>query len=155
MLEPVSAPNDPVHHLDPERLRLAADSASTFLRSMANPDRLMLMCSLMQSERCVGDLESATGIRQPTLSQQLAVLREQGLVDTRRAGKFVYYRVTSDQATQLLTVLYSMFCGDRAAGAVSSSPQSSPPSSLPADARDGAFAGEATHTALGAPRADG
>ena len=62
---------DPV--LDIEALREAADTATDFLRTLANPDRLMLLCQLSNGERCVSDLENTTGIPQPTLSQRLPV----------------------------------------------------------------------------------
>ena len=114
MPPPSVAPSSTVTGPDPARLQATADEASAFLRSMANRDRLMLLCTMMQDEQCVGDLELATGIRQPTLSQQLSVLRSQGLVETRREGKFVHYRVASDRAVQLLELLYGLFCGPAA-----------------------------------------
>ena len=96
--------------MDPARLRERAGEAAAFLRTMANPDRLMLLCALLEGERCVGDLEAETGLRQPSLSQQLGVLRDQGLVAARRDGKFVHYSVASGHALQLLELLHSLFC---------------------------------------------
>ena len=72
----------------------------------------MLLCQLSQGEMSVGELEASLGIMQPTLSQQLGVLRE-GLVDTRREGKHIYYRVLSPQALAVLQVLYAQFCEKR------------------------------------------
>lgn len=80
------------------------------LKGLANPDRLLLLCQLAQGEHCVGDLSSATGVEQPTLSQQLTVLRHNGLVNTRREGKRVYYRIASDQAMEIMQVLYRLYC---------------------------------------------
>lgn len=77
---------------------------------LANPDRLLLMCQLSQGEMSVGELEEQLGIRQPTLSQQLGVLRENDLVATRRDGKNIFYSVASPQALAVMAVLYEQFC---------------------------------------------
>ena len=79
----------------------AATEAAALLKALANPDRLLLLCSLVEDECNVFGLETLTGIRQPTLSQQLGVLRDEGLVDTRRDGKFVFYRIASPPAASL------------------------------------------------------
>lgn len=96
--------------LDPAELQRMAEQATLFLRAVANRDRLLLLCQLVEGERSVGELEAATGVRQPSLSQQLAVLREEGLVATRRAGKFIHYSLASDEALQLLQLLHGLFC---------------------------------------------
>lgn len=88
----------------------AAAEAATLLKALANPDRLLLLCSLVEGECNVSGLETLTGIRQPTLSQQLGVLREEGLVDTRRDGKFIFYRIASPPALAVLQTLYEAFC---------------------------------------------
>jgi ArsR family transcriptional regulator len=98
--------------LDLGRLRESAAAAGQLLKALANPDRLLLLCQLSQGERNVGELEALLGIVQPTLSQQLAVLRREGLVDTRRDGKQVYYRISSPQALALINTLYQQFCGE-------------------------------------------
>lgn len=87
-----------------------ATQASQLLKALANPDRLILLCHLSQHEMCVSELETATGVKQPTLSQQLTVLRNENLVETRREGKQIYYRVKSEVVLQLLQVLYQQFC---------------------------------------------
>ncbi|MFM1856546.1 MAG: Biofilm growth-associated repressor [Pseudomonadota bacterium] len=94
-------------------LQVAASQAAALLRSLANPERLILMCALAEreGERCVSELAQSTGIHQPTLSQQLGVLRDEGLVTTRRAGKFVFYRVASVPALELLKLLHRLYCG--------------------------------------------
>ena len=97
--------------IDPARLRRAAGGASRLLKALSNPDRLLLLCHLAEGEQCVGDLEAATGIVQPTLSQQLGVLRQEGLVATRREGKNIHYRIDSPQAMAVMEVLYAQFCG--------------------------------------------
>jgi DNA-binding transcriptional ArsR family regulator len=96
--------------IDPERLRLAATRAVGMLKLLANEDRLLLLCLLSQGELCVSDLEAKLGIRQPTLSQQLGVLRGDGVVSTRRQGKNIYYRVSDPQALAILTTLYALYC---------------------------------------------
>lgn len=96
--------------LDIDQLRANADAAGQLLKTLANPDRLLLLCQLSQGEHNVGELEALLGIVQPTLSQQLAVLRREGLVDTRRDGKQVYYRISSAPALALINTLYQLFC---------------------------------------------
>lgn len=96
--------------LDLKRMRRAAAGATALLRTLGNEDRLLLMCQLSQGERSVGELESLLDIRQPTLSQQLSVLRAQGLVTTRRAGKQIFYTVGDARALALLQTLHDLFC---------------------------------------------
>ena len=88
----------------------AADDAARLLKTLSNPDRLMLLCRLSQGEASVGELEAELGILQPTLSQQLTVLREEALVETRREGKYIFYKVASPRALAVLKVLYDQFC---------------------------------------------
>ena len=97
-----------------ERLQREAVRAAALLRGLANPQRLALLCQMLEAERCVSELEEATGIRQPTLSQQLGVLRRQGFVKTRREGKRIHYRVGSPAAATVLEVLYSIYCAPKA-----------------------------------------
>jgi DNA-binding transcriptional ArsR family regulator len=82
------------------------------MKTLSNPDRLLLLCQLMQGEKRVGELEALVDIAQPTLSQQLAVLREEGLVDTRREGKSIHYSIRSGPALAVIRVLYQQFCGN-------------------------------------------
>ena len=99
--------------LDMQRMRINATVASAFLKALANPDRLLLLCQLSQGECCVSDLEARVGLRQPSLSQQLTVLRNEALVATRREGKLVYYRIASEDALAIMQVLYRKFCVDK------------------------------------------
>jgi len=96
--------------IDPERLRAAAGNAVAALKVLANEDRLLLLCQLSQGEMCVSELEETLGIRQPTLSQQLGVLRNEGVVNTRREGKNVYYTVAEPALLEILAVLYRIYC---------------------------------------------
>ncbi len=93
-------------------MRLAAGRACNLMKVLSNPDRLMILCQLSQGEKRVGELEALLGIVQPTLSQQLTVLREEQLVSTRRDGKNIYYSINSPQALALIQTLYEQFCSD-------------------------------------------
>jgi DNA-binding transcriptional ArsR family regulator len=104
------SPDSPI---DLVSLQSAAEQACALLKVLANPDRLLLMCQLSQEESSVGELEAQLGIHQPTLSQQLAVLRESGLVATRREGKSIIYSVASEQALAVMVMLYEQFCAKR------------------------------------------
>ncbi len=91
-------------------MRQAAGAATGLLKALANEDRLLLLCQMVEGEKCVSDFEKLLDIRQPTLSQQLGVLRNEGLVRTRRDGKRIYYSLASPQAMQLLETLYGLYC---------------------------------------------
>lgn len=96
--------------MEMQAMRLAATQASGLLKALANPDRLLLLCQLSQGEQCVSELQNLLGIVQPTLSQQLGVLREERLVSTRREGKQIFYSITSKEALAVMQVLYAEFC---------------------------------------------
>jgi DNA-binding transcriptional ArsR family regulator len=96
--------------LDLDHMQAAAADACRLMKVLSNPDRLLLLCQLAQGEHNVGELEAALGIVQPTLSQQLTVLREEALVSTRREGKNIYYRIHSPQAQAVIRTLYQQFC---------------------------------------------
>ncbi len=87
-----------------------ASEIATLLKTLAHPARLMLACKLAEGEYAVGELEGALDIHQPTLSQQLGVLREAGVVETRREAKQIFYRLTERRAAQLVDALYAIFC---------------------------------------------
>lgn len=96
--------------IDLPTMRETASRACALMRALSNPDRLLLLCQLAQGEHRVGELEQLLDIQQPTLSQQLAVLREEALVETRREGKQIYYRISSPAALAVLDILYAQFC---------------------------------------------
>lgn len=87
-----------------------AEAATNFLKSLANPNRLMIVCTLIEGERSVGELEAILGLRQPNLSQQLAALREGGMVEARREAKQVFYRLADPRAVALIATLNEIFC---------------------------------------------
>ena len=97
-------------NLNVEQMHRAAGEATAMLRVLANEDRLLLLCQLTQGETCVGELEASLGIRQPTLSQQLAILRSEEIVSTRREGKNIFYQISDEQAAALLSTLYGLYC---------------------------------------------
>jgi len=96
--------------LDLDKMKASAGNACRLMKVLSNPDRLMLLCQLTQGEKRVGELEEILGIVQPTLSQQLTVLREEELVATRRDGKNIYYQISSPQALAVMEVMYQQFC---------------------------------------------
>ncbi len=91
-------------------LRSAASEACTLLKTLANEDRLLILCELSQGTRNVGELEELLNIHQPTLSQQLTVLREENLVATERKGKYIYYSLASQEAIQVMETLFKLYC---------------------------------------------
>jgi ArsR family transcriptional regulator len=103
--------NEATPQLDIGVMRAHADNACRMMKTLANRDRLMLLCQLSQGEKRVGELEEATNIQQPTLSQQLAVLREENVVSTRRDGKHIYYKISSPIAMSVMELLYATYCG--------------------------------------------
>lgn len=93
-----------------QQMQIAAETASGTLRALAHPDRLLLLCQLSQGEKSVSELEELLDLHQPNLSQQLGVLRNEGLVNTRRDGKWIYYSVADPKVLQLLNTLYQLYC---------------------------------------------
>jgi DNA-binding transcriptional ArsR family regulator len=87
-----------------------ARKAAAFLKTLSNDTRLMILCLLSEREYSVTELEQRLSIRQPTLSQQLAVLREEGLVETRRDGKSIHYKLASSETEEVIALLYELFC---------------------------------------------
>jgi len=88
-----------------------AAEANSLLRAMANENRLMILCLLAEGERSVGEIEAMTGARQPTVSQQLARLRADGLVESRREGKAIYYSLLCKRTRRVLELLNDMMMG--------------------------------------------
>ena len=98
-----------------EMMRHARD-ASEFLKALAHEGRLVILCLLSERERSVTELESILDLRQPSVSQQLARLRADNLVQTRRDGKNIYYSLASEEARRTVAVVHDLFCkrGQRA-----------------------------------------
>ena len=97
--------------MDPKgQMRENAEKASNLLKALSNQDRLMILCNLSDGEKSVSELEKLLSIRQPSLSQQLARLRADGLVSTRREGKAVHYSLVSSEAGRVIDLLYDLYC---------------------------------------------
>lgn len=96
--------------IDVTQMQKSAAQASDLLRVLSNENRLLLLCQLSQGEKSVGELEALLNIRQPTLSQQLGLLRQKRLVTTRRLGKQIFYRVCDTKALKVLQTLYAVYC---------------------------------------------
>jgi len=96
--------------LDMTLMQAAAKEAASVLRTLANEDRLLLLCQISQGEKSVGELEELLDLHQPTLSQQLGVLRAEGLVETRRDGKRIFYSIADQKVLALLETMYALYC---------------------------------------------
>jgi DNA-binding transcriptional ArsR family regulator len=92
-----------------------AAEAATFLRTLANENRLMILCALAEGELSVGALADRLGITPPNASQHLFRLKSEGLVEARRDGQTVYYGIASPDVMTIIAELHRMFCGGRPA----------------------------------------
>jgi DNA-binding transcriptional ArsR family regulator len=95
-----------------EKLMKNAREASDFLKALSQESRLLVLCLLSEKERSVSELEAILSIRQSALSQQLARLRYDDLVTTRRDGKQIYYSIADDDVRRVISVVYDIFCQD-------------------------------------------
>lgn len=91
-------------------MKAKVDDASAFLKKLSNPDRLLVACALVEGERSVRELENALGIRQPGLSQQIAGLREAGLIAGRKEGKQMFYRLADPRVETFIYTMHALFC---------------------------------------------
>lgn len=94
-----------------ERLQDNARKASTLLKAMSNQHRLLILCQLVPGEKCVSDLEKVVGLSQSALSQHLARLRRDNLVNTRREAQTIFYSLAGDDASAVIETLYGLYCG--------------------------------------------
>lgn len=95
---------------NPEEMSRKAAEASSLLKCLASEHRLIMLCVLSEGELSVGELNKRVGMSQSSLSQHLAVLRERGLVATRRESQTIYYSLTDTPALDLIHVLHDRFC---------------------------------------------
>ena len=93
-----------------DQLMRKARKASNFLKALSHENRLLLLCLLAERERSVTELENILSLRQSAVSQQLARLRYDGMVDTRRDGKTIYYSLANDDVRRVISVVYDIFC---------------------------------------------
>jgi DNA-binding transcriptional ArsR family regulator len=96
-----------------EKFRQNAGRAAEFLKALAHENRLLLLCLLTERERSVTELENLLSLRQPAVSQQLARLRLDGLVSTRREGKVIYYRLNGSEIRGIVSAIHAVFCEDQ------------------------------------------
>lgn len=102
-----SSPADPM-----AQLHRHARDAATLLKAMGNEKRLFILCQLAGRGMSVGELLSRLDLSQPALSQHLALLREAGLVETRRAGQTIFYSLPAGPVRQLMQALHNIYCAD-------------------------------------------
>jgi DNA-binding transcriptional ArsR family regulator len=96
--------------IDPLAMAQGAERACEMLKVLANTDRLLILCQLSQGDKSVSEIALATNIMQPTLSQQLGVLRNAEVVTTRRDGKYIYYSIANPFSLAMMSLLYAEFC---------------------------------------------
>ena len=97
-------------NFDLSRFKASAAEAAKLLRALSNERRLMILCQLGDQELAVGQIQPLVGLSQSALSQHLAVLREQGVVTTRREGQTVFYRIADPAAVKVVATLAEIFC---------------------------------------------
>ncbi len=98
--------------MDPVKLAAAADEASEFLKSLASPVRLKILCLLGSRECSVGELADAMGVRQSVASQHLALLRKDDIVTSRRDGQTIWYSLADPRVMRIMEVMQALFCVD-------------------------------------------
>lgn len=100
----------PITRVDATTMRENAQQTTEFLKSLAHTARLVILCRLTEGPATVTQLEEMLGMRQASVSQQLARLRREGLVDAKRDGRAISYSLTDDRARKIVTMLYDLFC---------------------------------------------
>ena len=94
----------------PKEMLDSAREASTLLKALGHEHRLLLLCLLADGEKPVIELEKMLAMRQPAVSQQLARLRADDLVQTRRDGKTIYYSIAKEETRHIIRLLYKLYC---------------------------------------------
>ena len=96
--------------IDVDAMLSNAENAAKWLKAIANPYRLMILCLLLENEYSVTKLNETIPLSQSALSQHLAVLRDQDLVSTRKSSQVVYYSLKNEQVTEIISIMYKQFC---------------------------------------------
>ena len=99
--------------IDPRRMAVAAQQASDLMKTLGHKDRLMVLCHLSSGEKSVGELAALLEIPQSPLSQHLARMRKEKLVQTRRDAQTIYYSIASVEAEEFVRLMHSLYCGSR------------------------------------------
>ena len=107
------------------RLRHCAGEASALLKALSNENRLLIMCTLADAELSVSELQERVGMSQSSLSQQLAILRREGFVTTRRQAQTIYYSLAPSNALQVIELLRDLYCREGRAGRNAEQPAAS------------------------------
>lgn len=111
MIDPKATKDQLFTEQQMEKMREQAPRAAGLMNALGNESRLMILCALTQGERSVGDLNEVVPLSQSALSQQLARLRQQGLVATRRSSQTIFYSLASGPARQIIELLHGIYCG--------------------------------------------
>lgn len=93
-------------------LENAAGKISGLMKLLSSPNRLMILCQLVESERSVGELCQIVNMKPPAMSQQLSILRREGMLSSRREGQTIYYSISDENVLKLMTFLYETYCRD-------------------------------------------
>ena len=99
--------------MDLDKMQQSAKVATDLLKLLGHPDRLMVLCQLKAGEQSVGELSENLGIKQSPLSQHLARMRHEGVVESRRDGQTIYYSIHGDKVAQVVGLLYELYCEDK------------------------------------------
>ncbi len=94
-------------------MKKSAGRASTLMKALSSETRLMLLCQMNEGEKSVSELAQSLQLRPASVSQQLALLRKDGLVDTRRDGQTIFYSLCGDEAQSIIGTLYNLYCKDQ------------------------------------------
>ena len=100
----------PDESMDMDEMLANARNASIFLKALSHEARLVILCMLIEGEKSVGEIEDMLKLRQPAVSQQLARLRADDLVETRRDGKNIYYSLSRPEVREVIEALHRSFC---------------------------------------------
>ena len=99
-----------ISKLNVNEMRNNVERSAAFLKLLSNPTRLLVLCNLIESERCVGDLERDLDISQSALSQHLSKMRDEGIVKSEKQGQHVFYSISDSNVVDIINVLYKLFC---------------------------------------------
>ena len=98
--------------MDLDKMQQSAKAATDLLKLLGHPDRLMVLCQLKAGEQSVGELSKNLGIKQSPLSQHLARMRHEGVVESRREAQTVYYSISGEKVTKVVGILYDLYCAE-------------------------------------------
>lgn len=115
-----------------KQMEQTATRVSGLMKLLSHRDRLMALCHLAQGELAAGKLGEMVGMKAPAMSQQLAILRREGVIEARRDGQTLFYRIIDEDALAVMAFLYQRFCADDDEH-TTAPPASAPPASEPGE----------------------